>query len=184
MEKTFQEKLNAVQVSLDARKSKRNSFGNYAYRSAEDILEALKPHLKKTGLALNITDDVVLIGEHYYIKAVVTVSDGNEHATSVGWAREPETKKGYDESQLTGSASSYARKTALCGLFAIDDGVDADSTNKGSTKSEAIAVLEKCKTTNELTQAWNDYANEFGNDNEFRTAYMKQLQAINNANKS
>lgn len=180
MEKELQVRLNAIQVELNAKKSKKNSFGNYNYRSAEDILDALKPHLKKTGCVLTVTDELVYIGNRYYVKATATLSYGDECVQTTAYAREAESKKGYDESQITGSASSYARKYSLQGLFAIDDGVDADTTNRGATKDDAIKVLSKCKNQAELTKAWEDYAAEYGNDNDFRTAYMKRLNEVNN----
>lgn len=121
--------LMAVQAELKAPKNQHNSFGKYDYRSAEDIVEAVKPLLKENGLFLNMTDEVVLVGDRYYIKATVKVVDivtGDEVAASA-IAREAAQKKGMDESQVTGTASSYARKYALNGLFAIDDTKDADT---------------------------------------------------------
>lgn len=182
MAKELQAKLNQIQVNLSAKKSKRNSFGNYNYRSAEDILEALKPHLKETGCVLNLSDEIVLIGDRIYVKATATLSYGDESVSAVAFAREPAAKKGADESQITGMASSYSRKYSLCGLFAIDDGVDADLTNKHGkdTKEDAIKAISACKSQDDLTQVWQDYSAEYGNDKEFRTAYMKQLNAIQN----
>lgn len=122
-------KLIAVQAALKAPKGQFNSFGGYKYRSCEDILEAVKPLLLEQGLQLTITDEPVEVGGRIYIKATATVTDGSETATVSGYAREAETKKGMDESQITGTASSYARKYALNGLFLIDDTKDADATN-------------------------------------------------------
>lgn len=180
MPKELLSKLNQIQVNLDAKKSKTNKFGGYQYRSAEDILEALKPHLEETKCVLTITDEVVEIGGRIYVKATATLMYGDELTTSTAFAREAESKKGYDESQITGSASSYARKYALCGLFAIDDGVDADSTNKGETKEDAIKALTKAKDQAELSSLWERYGAAYGNDNDFRTAYMKRMAAIQN----
>lgn len=123
-------KLVAVQAALKAPKGQFNSFGGYKYRSCEDILEAVKPLLLEQGLQLTITDEPVEVGGRIYIKATATVTDGSETATVSGYAREAETKKGMDESQITGTASSYARKYALNGLFLIDDTKDADATNE------------------------------------------------------
>lgn len=125
-------KLLAVQTELKAPKNQFNKFGNYNYRSCEDILEALKPILSKAGLALTITDEPVQVGERYYIKALCKVYDGETEIQTTAYAREAETKKGMDESQITGSASSYARKYALNGMFCIDDTKDADGLNKHS----------------------------------------------------
>lgn len=122
-------KLVAVQAALKAPKGQFNKFGGYKYRSCEDILEAVKPLLLEQGLQLTITDEPVEVGGRIYIKATATVTDGSETAAVSGYAREPETKKGMDESQITGTASSYARKYALNGLFLIDDTKDADATN-------------------------------------------------------
>lgn len=126
------EKLLGVQSELVAPKSQYNSFGKYKYRNCEDILEAVKPLLKKYELTLKISDEIVLVGDRFYTKAVVTVinPDDGTKESATGWAREELAKKGMDGSQITGSASSYARKYALNGLFCIDDTKDSDSTNK------------------------------------------------------
>jgi len=126
------EKLRKVQQELKVPKSQRNSFGNYNYRSCEDILEAVKPVLDKYGLFLTISDTIRLVGDRYYTEASVTIGSSKEDAISVtASAREEETKKGMDGAQITGASSSYARKYALNGLFAIDDTKDADSDSHG-----------------------------------------------------
>lgn len=125
------EKLAAVQYALKAPKSQFNKFGGYNYRNCEDIIEAAKPLLNQHGLLLTLTDEIGLIGDRYYVKATATVidiQDGKQHSV-VAYAREEETKKGMDGSQITGASSSYARKYALNGLFAIDDTKDSDTTN-------------------------------------------------------
>src|SRR5690625_1793606 len=121
------EKLIHIQKELKAPKNNYNSFGKYKYRSAEDILEAVKPLNAEHGLLLTLTDEPLLIGERYYIKATARITDGNEHYEVTAYARESETKKGMDGSQITGTASSYARKYALNGLYLIDDTKDADT---------------------------------------------------------
>ena len=125
-------KLMNVQNELKVPKNNKNTFGNYKFRNAEDILEALKPLLKKHNVTVIITDDVVTTGDRYYIKATVKFIDTETGETieTSALAREEETKKGFDASQITGSTSSYARKYALNGLFAIDDTKDSDTTNK------------------------------------------------------
>ena len=124
--------LISIQSELKAPKSQYNKFGGYKYRKAEDILEAVKPLLAKQKCTLIITDDVVLIGNRIYVKATATIkNEKGEGETTTGWAREEETKKGMDGSQITGASSSYARKYALNGLFAIDDNADSDTTNDG-----------------------------------------------------
>lgn len=146
--KTVLERLLSVQHELKAPKGQRNNFGNYNYRSAEDILEAVKPLLTKYSLLQTITDEVVLIGDRYYIKATVTLYDAKIGVSqNVGmvssntvmvsaYAREADQKKGMDEAQVTGSASSYARKYALNGLYAIDDTKDADTDEYQSVQRQ------------------------------------------------
>ena len=131
--------LMAVQAELKAPKGQHNSFGKYDYRSAEDIIEAVKPLLKENGLFLNMTDEVVLVGDRYYIKATVKVVDivTGESVQTSALAREAAQKKGMDESQVTGTSSSYARKYALNGLFAIDDTKDADTDQYARQTSKA-----------------------------------------------
>ena len=119
------EKLAKIQKELKAPKDLRNNFGGYNYRSAESILEAVKPLLD--GAILTLEDDIMLVGDRFYIKATATFQDGDYVKTTTAFAREPETKKGMDDSQITGTASSYARKYALNGLFCIDDNKDADT---------------------------------------------------------
>lgn len=129
--------LIAIQSELKVPKSQFNKFGGYKYRKAENILEAVKPLLAKQKCTLTITDDVVLIGNRIYVKATATIkNEKGEFETTNGWAREEETKKGMDGSQITGASSSYARKYALNGLFAIDDNADSDTTNDGQHQAE------------------------------------------------
>lgn len=123
------EKLIKIQSELKAPKSQRNSFGNYNYRNAEDILEALKPLLLENGCTLTLTDSIEFIGNRYYVKATATIFDGKDFKQVSSYAREEESKKGMDGSQITGASSSYARKYALNGLFLIDDTKDSDATN-------------------------------------------------------
>ncbi|EGO1326262.1 recombinase [Escherichia coli] len=118
-------KLWTVQQTLNAPKNQRNNFGGYNYRSAEDILEAVKPLLQS--ITLTVSDEIVLIGNRYYVKATATLSDGEDEIAATAYAREEESKKGMDASQLTGATSSYARKYALNGLFCIDDARDPDT---------------------------------------------------------
>lgn len=137
------EKLASVQSDLKAPKSQYNSFGKYNYRNCEDIIEAAKPLLKANGLLLSITDDVVLIGDRFYVKAtasVIDVTDGKTHSVTA-FAREEKEKKGMDGSQVTGASSSYARKYALNGLFGIDDTNDSDTTNTGTKAEQRMESL-------------------------------------------
>ena len=126
-DQSLQSCLNYIQVNLKAPKNMTNSFGNYKYLNLEGILEGLKPLLKEPGCVITITDSVEFLGDRYYIKATATISRGDESISCDGWARESEEKKGMDVSQISGAASSYSRKYAMNGLFAIDDVQDADS---------------------------------------------------------
>ena len=130
-------KLLEVQKELKAPKNQYNSFGKYKYRSCEDILEAAKPICVEKGLLLSLVDKIVMIGDRYYLEAtarVIDVDDGTSYEVTAD-AREEETKKGMDGSQVTGASSSYARKYALNGLFCIDDTKDSDATNAGDEKT-------------------------------------------------
>lgn len=130
-EKSLVKLLQEVQTELKAPKSQYNSFAKYHYRSQEDILEAVKPLLAKRGLALTLNDEIVQFGTRVYVKATATLYGEMDKSFKVeAYAREPEEKKGMDESQITGTASSYARKYALNGLFAIDDTEDSDAQDK------------------------------------------------------
>ena len=137
----MKEKIMQVQQELKAPKNQRNNFGNYNYRSCEDILEAVKPLLKENRLIMNLTDELVQVGERYYIKAtaVLTDIDSGEQFINTAYAREEENKKGMDGSQITGASSSYARKYALNGLFLIDDVKDSDTTNTGEEITKEYA---------------------------------------------
>ncbi len=128
---TVYEKLLKVQTTLKAPKSQYNAFGKYNYRNCEDILEAVKPICKEVNALVYLSDEIELIGERYYVKATARFIDpeSGEGIYAVAYAREEETKKGMDGSQVTGASSSYARKYALNGLFDIDDTKDSDTTN-------------------------------------------------------
>lgn len=156
----IQELLNKIQQELEVPKEQKNEFGGYKYRSAEDILNAVKPLLGKA--VLTIADDLVLIGDRYYVKATAKLQNGDEAVFTTAFAREEETKKGMDSSQITGSASSYARKYALNGLFCIDDTKDADTMDN----REQLAQENKL-TVNEENQLHDD-----------RGKLIKQMYAI------
>ena len=156
------EKLINIQTELKAPKSQLNRFSNYRYRSAEDILEAVKPLLKKEGCYLNLTDEVVQIGDRYYVKATVSLVSGEKTVSSTAYAREAQVKKGMDESQITGMASSYARKYALNGLFCIDDTRDADTMDNTAPaldklEEKVIASVKAAKTHKDLETIWSEY---------------------------
>ena len=131
--------LNKIQKELKAPKGQKNTFGNYNYRSCEDILEAVKPLLGEA--VLTISDEIVNLGDRFYVKAIATISQGTENVSVSAYARESLEKKGMDSAQITGATSSYARKYALNGLFCIDDTKDADNTNKHG-KDESLTVSD------------------------------------------
>ena len=154
-----------IQGSLNAPKGQYNRFGNYRYRSCEDILAAVKPLLKKAGCVLTISDEVVMVGNRIYIKATAKlVNGGGEMVTTAAFAREEEAKKGMDGSQITGAASSYARKYALNGLFAIDDTKDADTLNNNPEYTQPAQAKQpapqqaKQPSASELNETFNVYA--------------------------
>lgn len=123
--------LSKIQSNLNVGKNRNNTFGGYKYRSCEDIFEGIKKIMPEDA-CLVVSDEVIHIGERYFIKATAVLLYKGTERVATGWAREAEEKKGMDVSQVTGAASSYARKYALCGLFAIDDGNDADSSTTQS----------------------------------------------------
>ncbi|ECF2500723.1 recombinase [Salmonella enterica subsp. enterica serovar Virchow] len=151
MSATFYEQLASIQEHLNAPKNQYNSFGKYKYRSCEDILEGVKPLLK--GLFLSISDEIVLIGDRYYVKATATITDGENKHTATAMAREEESKKGMDSAQVTGATSSYARKYCLNGLFGIDDAKDADTDEH---KQQQNAASEQKQSQSQSQQKQQD----------------------------
>lgn len=156
---TLHEKLVNIQQDLKVQKTHFNAFGKYKYRNCEDILEALKPLLN--GLTIILTDEIVNVGDRYYVKAAATLSDGKEVISNVAYARESLDKKGMDDSQITGSTSSYARKYALNGLFALDDTKDVDSqdntkTEEYSLDEESIRKINEAPNLDTLAQFCKD----------------------------
>lgn len=142
-------KLAAIQQELKAPKDKKNTYGGYNYRSAEGILEALKPVLVRHEATVVLTDELVQVGERYYVKATAALwsTTDTDVVTATGWAREAEVKKGMDDSQITGTASSYARKYALNGLLLIDDTKDADTDEYAKqTGAEKLITADQKKT--------------------------------------
>lgn len=196
------DRLKGVQQQLKAPKNQRNNYGGYNYRSCEDILEAVKPLLGTNSLSLLINDEIVLIGDRYYIKATATIfDDKGNYVSNSGYAREELTRKGMDSAQITGAASSYARKYALNGLFAIDDTKDADALNNGeepkkrttatsqqttatskatekTTAKQALAELAKVKSVEELKLAFTRLPRELRTDDsiiDFCKKYSEKL---------
>lgn len=135
--KDVYELLNYLQTNINAPKNQRNNFGNYNYRNVEDIMESIKPLIKSTiGAYVFVSDEIVQLGDRFYIKATATVGVGDKTISNTAYARESLEKKGMDSSQITGATSSYARKYALGGLLLIDDNKDADSDEKSQKTTE------------------------------------------------
>jgi hypothetical protein len=153
--KTLIEKIAVIQQNLKAPKNQVNKFGGYNYRSCEDILEAVKPLLN--GLVLTVSDEIVAVADRVYVKATAKITDGVNTLENSAFAREAISKKGMDESQITGAASSYARKYALNGLLCIDDTKDADATND---HSDNRTPAEKAKATREENAKNVEYLRE------------------------
>lgn len=200
---TFITKLAKIQKELKAPKNQFNKFGGYAYRSAEDILEALTELLD--GLVVTVDDEVVQIGDRYYVKATARITDGTSGYQTTAYAREPADRKGMDESQITGATSSYARKYALNGLFKIDDGKDPDATNQhekataykptvttqvetptvqpattgapGSPTSKQVALLDKLYSWGKIKKPGS--AHTFSEANQVIDQYMKSINKSN-----
>lgn len=175
-----------IQSKLKAPKNQVNKFGGYKYRSAEDILEAVKPHLQENGCYLTISDEMVEVAGRVYVKATATLTNSEgAQVTTTAYAREEETKKGADASQITGSASSYARKYALNGLFCIDDTKDADATNThGKDAQEEELNLDRIieqvntYTTYEQLQAIWDSFKKFDKDKKLASAIAARRKQI------
>ncbi|WP_313682416.1 ERF family protein [Pantoea sp.] len=157
MSKEFYARLAEIQRTLNAPKNQYNSFGKYSYRSCEDILEGVKPLL--AGLFLSISDEVVLIGDRYYVRATASITDGDVTHTASAMAREEESKKGMDAAQLTGATSSYARKYCLNGLFGIDDAKDADTNEHRQQGDNSSQKKPTGKAT--LTRSADDILADF-----------------------
>lgn len=159
-----------IQSKLEAPKGQYNSFGKYAYRSAEDILGAVKPLATEQKSSITLSDDVVLVGDRIYMKSTATITnEAGESFSTTGFARESEVKKGMDDSQISGSASSYARKYALNGLLAIDDTKDADSNEQHQQTTNA----SNSSQNNNKPKTKNPLHSEFGK-------LSKQIQEKNN----
>lgn len=149
---TINDVLHYIQKNVVVPKGRTNKFGGYQYRSCEDIVDAIKKLLPE-GACLCMNDTMVMLGNRFYVKATATLYFKGGHAEADGWARESETKKGFDESQITGAASSYARKYALNGLFAIDDSIDADAMDNTAPKpAPQKAAPKPQKQTTETPQ--------------------------------
>ena len=155
--KTLQQKLIEIQAELKAPKSQFNKFGGYNYRNCEDILEAVKPLCAKHDVVPLLSDEIVMIGERYYVKSIAKITDGKDEITTTAFARESFDKKGMDESQITGSASSYARKYALNGLFCIDDTKDADFMDNSQNKKPVSTPAQTTKPKETHVKGYDEF---------------------------
>ena len=190
---TLMSKLLTIQQKLNAPKNLRNNFGGYNYRSCESILEAVKPLLAETKTVLVISDEVVGVGERNYIKAIASLYD-TETGDLIHWvsalARESDSKKGMDDSQLTGATSSYARKYALNGLFAIDDNKDADATNTHGKEvaasatntlrvNEIASYINNCNTRDDLEMLWSSLSEMEMKNQQIRDMFSNAQKTLN-----
>ncbi|MGF2044457.1 ERF family protein [Enterococcus gallinarum] len=188
-ELTFLERVSLLITELKAPKSQRNNFGKYNYRSAEDILEAVKPLAYKYGLVAKLSDEPIMIGDWHYIKATASIKDvkTGEEEVATAYAREPLAKKGMDESQITGTASSYARKYAMNGLYQIDDTKDADTdeyteqvkqaTPKPITKSQQEALQKRSDEIAKMAKL--ESKNFFDQITEKKIGYSLDISKVN-----
>lgn len=188
-------KLAEIQNLVKAPKSNFNNFGKYKYRSKEDILEAVKQVVNPLGFSITVQDEVVLLGNRFYIKATAILTDGKERYEATGWAREAEQKKGMDESQITGATASYAGKYALGNLFALDDTKDQDALNNHSDNNEEKRIVvysdvhfpyyDKwadsilgCKTLAELTELYVQNKDQVDNDERLKKLFAEQKTKV------
>lgn len=176
MSKEFYVRLAEIQRTLNAPKGQYNSFGKYHYRSCEDILEGVKPLLN--GLFLSISDEIVLIGDRYYVKATATITDGETTHSASAMAREAVDKKGMDDAQITGATSSYARKYCLNGLFGIDDSKDAD-TNEHRQQTTSAPPQQKPKPKPaDILAAFSEAALSKKTPEELKQSFAKAWQML------
>lgn len=190
---TIQQALINIQSSLKAPKGQTNDYGHYRYRSAEDILEAVKKLLHDNECSLVITDDIAMVGTRIYVKATANLMCNGEQISATAFARESDAKKGMDESQITGAASSYARKYALNGLFCIDDTKDADALNvnkeytqkvKNSPSKDDINIqdvlanIKLASSRDELARIWSE-CSAFQTNKDFVAALSARKNELN-----
>lgn len=182
------EKLLQIQGKLKVPKGQYNEFGKYKYRSCEDILEALKPLLAEVKATVTLNDEIVQVGERIYIKATASFIDieDKQTITTTAYAREEETKKGMDGSQITGASSSYARKYALNGLFAIDDNKDSDATNnqgdstdKPNTSNKSNAELSEAQIKRLFAIAYSAGINKEKVEKQVKGSFKKDVKDLN-----
>lgn len=176
MSKEFYARLAEIQRTLNAPKNQYNSFGKYKYRSCEDILEGVKPLLN--GLFLSISDEIVPVGDRYYVRAIASITDGDTTHTASAMAREEESKKGMDAAQVTGATSSYARKYCLNGLFGIDDSKDADTNEHRQQQASAPAQSKPKPKPADILAAFSEAALNKTNPEELKQSFAKAWQML------
>ena len=182
----FINKIAKIQQTLKAPKNQYNKFGGYYYRNCEDILESVKPLLGD--LILTINDEIVQIGNRYYVRATATITDGEHEQSATAYAREEESKKGLDSSQVTGSTSSYARKYACNALFCIDDTKDADSDEQSKQTptqpklpyppTSVIAEINACKKIPDIAVVLRKYQQTYDNEQLSKVAGERKKQIL------
>ena len=179
----MENQLSIIQSKVKAPKGQFNSFGKYNYRSAEDILEAVKQVVNPMGYSITISDTIINVGDRYYIKATATLSNGKESWSVDGYAREEESKKGMDGSQVTGASSSYARKYALNGLFALDDTKDSDATNTHGKENSNLdtwaSALKEVKTQQELEDLYASKKHQIAGNKEIIQLFTTRKLQLN-----
>jgi len=176
MSKEFYARLAEIQRTLNAPKNQYNSFGKYKYRSCEDILEGVKPLLN--GLFLSISDEIVPVGDRYYVRATASITDGETTHIATAMAREEESKKGMDAAQVTGATSSYARKYCLNGLFGIDDSKDADTNEHRQEQTSTPAQNRPKPKPADILAAFSEAALNKTNPEELKQSFAKAWQML------
>lgn len=176
--------LSLIQAELKCPKDLYNAFGKYHYRSAESILEAVKQVVNPKGFSIVLSDEIIALDGRFYVKATATLTDGKETYTASAYAREDESKKGMDASQLTGATSSYARKYALNALFAIDDTKDSDATNTHGKELSANELswkvaIDKCSTEKDLTALYETNKHLISGNQSILNMFTSRKLAIN-----
>lgn len=169
-------KLSEIQSLVKVPKSNFNNFGKYKYRSKENILEAVKQVVNPLGFSITVHDEVILLGNRFYVKATAILTNGTERYEATGWAREAESKKGMDESQITGASASYAGKHALGNLFALDDTKDQDALN--NHQDEWADTIKGCKTIDELTELYQQNKSQVDNDERLKKLFAEQKTKV------
>jgi hypothetical protein len=178
--------LAEIQSMVKAPKGQFNSFGKYKYRSAEDILESVKPVINPMGFHIILTDEPIIVGDRNYIRATVTLSNGDQSYSASAVAREDESKKGMDSAQVSGTSSSYARKYALNGLFALDDTKDSDATNKNTnvldkdTLNEWQMLINDCESIEYLRNLHSENLETIKKFTELQSMFTKRKSELTN----